>query len=92
MTPRERVLAAIGHREPDRVPFDLGSTPVTGIHRVAYAKLRRAMGLPDREPRIYHQMQQLAVVEDDVHQALGTDVRGGSPPSSPELGAQDHRT
>lgn len=92
MTPRERVLAAIGHREPDRVPFDLGSTPVTGIHRVAYAKLRRAMGLADREPRIYHQMQQLAVVEDDVHQALGTDVRGVRPlpPPNWELRITEH--
>jgi uroporphyrinogen-III decarboxylase len=25
MTPRERVLAALEHREPDRVPIDLGS-------------------------------------------------------------------
>ncbi len=24
MTPRERVLAAIEHREPDRVPIDVG--------------------------------------------------------------------
>ena len=31
MNPRERILAAIEHREPDRVPLDLGATPSSGI-------------------------------------------------------------
>ena len=46
MNGRERVLAALSHREPDRVPFDLGSTQVTGIHAVAYLALRQRLGLP----------------------------------------------
>jgi uroporphyrinogen decarboxylase len=82
--PRDRVLAAIRHTEPDRVPFDLGSTPVTGIHRQAYVALRAELGLPPRDPITYHMMQQLAVVEDDVHAALATDARGARarPPNS----------
>ena len=32
MTPRERVLTALDHREPDRVPIDLASCGPTGIH------------------------------------------------------------
>ena len=32
MNSRERVLAAMNHREGDRVPFDMGGTVVTGIH------------------------------------------------------------
>ena len=31
MQSRERVRAALSHREPDRIPIDFGSTPVTGI-------------------------------------------------------------
>lgn len=31
MTGKERVLTALNHKEPDRVPFDLGSSGVTGI-------------------------------------------------------------
>jgi hypothetical protein len=31
MLARDRVLTALNHEEPDRVPIDLGSTPVTGI-------------------------------------------------------------
>ena len=46
MNGRERLLAALDHQEPDRVPFDLGSTQVTGIHTVAYRALRDRLGLP----------------------------------------------
>ncbi|MCE5207554.1 MAG: hypothetical protein LLG42_04500 [Chloroflexi bacterium] len=33
MNSRERVLTALNHKEPDRVPFDLGETAVPGSHR-----------------------------------------------------------
>jgi uroporphyrinogen decarboxylase len=84
MTSRERILTALRHQEPDRVPFDLSSTPVTGIHQVAYRRLRRALGLPEKEPVIWHLMQQLAWVDDDVHDAMQTDAKGLRPkaPSS----------
>ena len=32
MTHRQRVETALAHREPDRVPLDLGSSTVTGMH------------------------------------------------------------
>jgi len=87
MTSRERILTAIQHREPDRVPYDLSSTPVTGIHEAAYRRLRRALGLPERNVTIWHTMQQLAWVEDDVHAAMETDARGlrPHPPSTWKL-------
>ncbi|MCJ7752588.1 MAG: methyltransferase, partial [Armatimonadetes bacterium] len=44
MTSRERVAAALSHREPDRVPIDLGSSAVTGIMVTTYAKLRERLG------------------------------------------------
>lgn len=79
MTSRERILKTLRHEEPDRVPYDLSATPVTGIHHLAYSRLRRALGLPDRETRIWHMMQQLAWVEEDVHEAMCTDARGLRP-------------
>ncbi len=82
MNSRERVLAAINHREGDRVPFDMGGTVVTGIHYKAYANLRAALGLPAREPKIIDMIQQLALVEDDVMDCLGVDVKNISPRSS----------
>lgn len=91
MTPRERVLTALAHREPDRVPFDLSATPVTGIHRVAYQRLRAALGLPHRDVEVFHVMQQLAVVHDDVHAALRTDARGSRPKPPPDWRLQFQR-
>ena len=35
MTSRQRILAAIEHRTPDRIPLDLGATPSSGISAVA---------------------------------------------------------
>ena len=32
MTSRDRALQVLDHREPDRVPFDLGGTGLTTIH------------------------------------------------------------
>ncbi|HEB78505.1 MAG TPA: methyltransferase, partial [Methylothermaceae bacterium] len=40
MTSRERILASVRHREPDRVPVDLGSTPSSGISAIAYHNLK----------------------------------------------------
>ena len=54
MNARERVLAAINHREPDRVPFDLNGTVVTGIQAKAYQKLRAYLGLPQEALVIIH--------------------------------------
>lgn len=76
MTSRERVRAAINHRQPDRVPLDLGSTAVTGIAAGAYARLRHSLGLPQRPPHVYEPFQVLADVEDDVRDVLGVDTVG----------------
>ena len=82
MNSRERLLTALNHQEPDRIPFDLGSTQVTGIHEVAYRKLRAYLGLPDVEPLICDTVQGLALPDDDVIEKLGVDVRGLFPLNS----------
>ena len=82
MNSRERVLSSLNHKEPDRVPFDLGGTVVTGIHHKAYVAWRRALGLPAREPKIIDMIQQLAQVDDDMLDRLGVDMRNISPRSS----------
>jgi len=82
MNSRERLLTALNHREPDRIPLDLGSTQVTGIHVVAYRNLRAHLGLPPVEPRLCDVIQQLALPDDDVIEQLGVDVRGLFPLNS----------
>jgi uroporphyrinogen decarboxylase len=83
MESRERVLASLAHREPDRIPLDLGGTVVTGIHRVAYTTLRDYLGLPRSPVGVGDIVQQLAVVDDDVAARLDVDVRGAGPGSVP---------
>ncbi|HSN74235.1 MAG TPA: uroporphyrinogen decarboxylase family protein [Anaerolineae bacterium] len=85
MNPRARLLTALDHREPDRVPFDLGSTQVTGIHEVAYRALRAALGLPAVEPQLCDAIQRLALPDDDLLHALGVDTRGLFPLNSHNL-------
>lgn len=44
MTSRERLLAALDHREPDRVPLDLGSMMST-IEVEPYRQLKKYLGI-----------------------------------------------
>ncbi len=44
----ERVLLTLNHKEPDRVPYDMGGTVVTGIQAKAYSRLRKYLGLPEK--------------------------------------------
>ncbi len=74
MTPRQRVISAVDHRQPDRVPVDFGGHRSSGIMAVAYRKLRRHLGLAERPPRVYDVIQQLAVIEEDVLQRFGADT------------------
>ncbi len=74
MTSRERVLAALNHRQPDRVPIDLSGHRSSGIAALLYPKLRALLGLPSEAVRVYDPIQQLAVVGTDVLERFGVDT------------------
>jgi len=74
MTPRERVLAAIDHKESDKVPLDLGATPSSGISAVAHNKLKRHLGLEALPTRVYDVVQQLAQPEEPILDCFGIDA------------------
>ncbi|KLU61892.1 methylcobalamin:coenzyme M methyltransferase [Peptococcaceae bacterium CEB3] len=76
MDSRERVLKALNHERPDRVPVDLGATSVTGISASALTRLRRALDLEEKVTRVHEPFQLLGDMEEDVRQALGVDVVG----------------
>jgi len=73
MTSRERLLTALEHREPDRVPIDLGGNQ-TGIHRIAYEKLLNYLGLNERV-EVMDLVQQLAKPSEAVLERLHVDTR-----------------
>jgi hypothetical protein len=76
MTSRERVSAALDHQEPDRVPVDFGGTVVTCIHASALNRLRKALHLEERPIKVYEPMMMLGTVEQDIADALSSDVVG----------------
>lgn len=74
MTSKDRILATLAHREPDRVPIDFGSTSVTGMHVSCVAELRDYYGL-DKHPVMVHEpYQMLGFIEPDLKEAMGLDV------------------
>ena len=84
---RERVIKALSHQEPDRVPFDLGSTPNSSIHVLGYQKLKAYFGI-EAEDTIIHRMMQTVAVHEPVLQALDIDLRyagPGAPDSKPDI-------
>ncbi len=74
MNSRERIHAALNHREPDRVPIDLSGHRSSGISALLYPKLRSCLGLPPAPVRVYDPIQQLAVIDEDVLNLLGVDT------------------
>ena len=76
MSPRERVELALNHKEPDRVPFDMGGSPTTGIHVSSVYRLRQALGLdePGTPVKVIEPFQMLGEVASDLRDALGIDV------------------
>jgi len=78
MTSRERVDAALSHRQPDRVPLDLGASAVTGMHASSVYKLRQALGLdrPGTPVKVVEPYQVLGEIAPDLLDALGVDVVG----------------
>jgi len=78
MTSRERVHLALEHKEPDRVPLDLGASPVTGMHVDTVYKLRQALGLdaPGTPVKVTEPYQMLGEIKPDLMEAIGIDVVG----------------
>jgi len=74
MKSRERVLTALAHTEPDRVPIDLGGTVVSTIAIPTYAALRRHLVLSEKPIQTLEFVQQVAVVDEDVMERFGVDV------------------
>ena len=76
MTGKERVLAALNHKEPDAVPVDFGGTAVTGMHVDIVIALRDRYGLEKRPVKVHEPYQMLGFIDEDLKRALGIDIEG----------------
>ena len=73
MTSRQRLLKALNHEVPDRVPIDLGGFQ-TGIHKKAYIELLKHLGIED-DVTIMDPVQQLAKPCEAVLERFHVDIR-----------------
>ncbi len=75
MNSKERLQYTLAHQTPDRIPFDLGGSPMSGIHIAAYKKLIKYLGFVDLEVEVYDHIQQLALPHEQVLKRLKVDIR-----------------
>jgi uroporphyrinogen decarboxylase len=78
LKPRERVLKAIHHQEPDRVPIVLGVSNATGIKMGTYRQLKAYLGieLEEDEAYLYHWPELgTAAPSERMLECLKSDVR-----------------
>lgn len=66
MTHRERVLAALNHQKPDRVPTDLGSSIATTVTAKAHERLRAHLGLSSEPPPAVCAKRAQTVIPDEA--------------------------
>ena len=88
MTHRERVLAAVSHRQPDKVPIDLGGTRDSSLVVEAYEKVKKYFGVEDKNP-LCDRMMRVVHVDERILKALDIDTRAvfpGGPTQGPGAG------
>ena len=78
MNSRERVNTALSHKQPDRIPLDLGACTVTGMHVSIVYSLRQALELdrPGTPVKVIEPYQMLGEIAPDLLDAIGADIVG----------------
>ena len=76
MKSSDRLNITLNHREPDRVPYDLAGTTVTGISKKAFIRAMEYRGLsPDYEEKEIDPIQQIVTPVEATLKLLNTDIR-----------------
>lgn len=77
LTPRQRVLTAINHEEPDRVPVVIGVSNATGIKMKPYRGIKEIAGIDAPDEYLYDWPELgTALIDDATMRRLHSDVRG----------------
>lgn len=82
MKPRERVMLALNHQEPDRIPIDLGATIVSSIVKSTYILLKQTLGLEVEDIKMLDHVQQLPYVDEALLKRFDVDFRMVQLPSA----------
>jgi len=73
MSSRERVLTAIGHHEPDRVPNCLGASGSTSLHLILYERLKKFLNISSPS-RLLSQTMRYSRLDREILEHFGCDV------------------
>ena len=84
MNSRERVLLALDHKEPDRVPIDFGGL-VSSLHHQAYRQLLEYLGMPTDEIPIMDMFQQIVDPAPALKERFHADIVGLFPHDSSDF-------
>ncbi len=79
MTSKERVLAAVNLKQPDKIPIDFGGCNTTGMHVSCVAALRDYYGLEKRLVKVHEPGQMLGWIDDDLKEVICIDTEGVFP-------------
>ena len=74
LTPRERVLCALNHEEPDRVPIFFGTSGATTMLAPAYDRLKAYLGIQS-ETKVFWRALQYTLLDEEVMVRFGSDGR-----------------
>lgn len=74
MNSRERINTTFNHKEPDKVPLDLGGNQ-SGIHIKAYKKLIDYLEIDNKEIKICDFPQQIAILSEELLERFSIDTR-----------------
>jgi uroporphyrinogen decarboxylase len=75
MTSRDRILAALDHREPDKVPIDLGGTICTTLTATANKKLKKYLNITEGGEIVTLPIIDVVLPLDDILRLFETDTR-----------------
>jgi len=72
----ERLNKTLNHTEPDRIPYDLGGTTVTGINKKAFIKAMEFRGIStEYDSKEIDPIQQIVTPVEDTLKLLRSDIR-----------------
>ena len=76
MTPRERIITTLEHREPSRLAIDFAGTDCSSVHLIAYDLLRKHIGIEPRPLRLACRVQLVADCDEEVQDYFHGDAKG----------------
>lgn len=88
MTSRDRVLCALNHEEPDRVPIFFGTSGVTTMNTAAYDRFKAHLGLRTQTQSFWRALQ-YATLDEEVMAQFHSDGRPLIPGPAPSALNQD---